>query len=664
MKTQTSLHRLTLIVALLIVTSAALGVGLAPPPNRVAFANTTENWSAVADTGWYNAEATEFEIATAEQLAGVASLTNEGNTFANTTFTLTADIDLAGRIWTPIGTGSNASGYFAGTVDGNRHVISNMTTGEINHGLFGIINGGTVLNLGLENASVVFSDTDSSLRAGLLADWLMSATVKNCYTTGVLTTNATGSKHVGGIAGQFMANSQLIGCYSTAVITSKATNWSEAVGGLVGSAETSGTNPTIADCWFGGQIVSQNGDAGLSTNVGGILGMCFSNIEVTISNCLVISPDLQAPCDIDMTNGNGGMWIAWYQGTGCPTNCYWPIGTREDPWPAAIAFATFEASGYTDGLYFSGSAAGTAVDNFNDSAIVDSLNQNASEGVVWVIGKNAPTFEWDVKNHHVHAWSDQWTSDDASHWHECTADGLCLATENAQKDGYEPHSWGQWSLNQAPTAKDEGSLVRNCSVCGHSESATLPALNDIDYEVTTVAPTCTEAGSNTYTYTKDGQTLQVAVVETNATGHTEATDAAVAPTCTQTGLTEGKHCSVCNEVIVPQQVVDATGHNYLQEWLHNDEGHWHKCENCDATSAAEAHTWGDWTVTREATATEAGRRTHQCSVCGHTQEEEIAPTEPEGLSGGQVAAIAVGSTAGVSLIGFLLWFFLVKRKRS
>ena len=40
---------------------------------------------------------------------------------------------------------------------------------------------------------------------------------------------------------------------------------------------------------------------------------------------------------------------------------------------------------------------------------------------------------------------------------------------------------------------------------------------------------------------------------------TEATDEAVAPTCTSTGLTEGKHCSVCNEVLVDQEEVAALG---------------------------------------------------------------------------------------------------------
>ena len=75
-----------------------------------------------------------------------------------------------------------------------------------------------------------------------------------------------------------------------------------------------------------------------------------------------------------------------------------------------------------------------------------------------------------------------------------------------------------------------------------------------------VAPTCTETGKTEGKHCSVCNEVLKAQEVIPALGHTEVTDAAVAPTCTETGKTEGKHCSVCNEVLKAQEVIPALGH--------------------------------------------------------------------------------------------------------
>ena len=157
------------------------------------------NWIELADTTWYNENDATFTIDTAEELAGLAKLVNEGNDFSKKTIKLGANIDLDGKEWTPIGTSSSP---FGGTLDGGNNTISNFTvigTGYL--GLFGKTNGATVKDLTLSDVSV----TGTSDRVGTLAGQTVGTTLSNVTISGAIVTSTVfsyGNAYAGGLTGE------------------------------------------------------------------------------------------------------------------------------------------------------------------------------------------------------------------------------------------------------------------------------------------------------------------------------------------------------------------------------------------------------------------------------------------------------------------------------
>ena len=161
-------------------------------------------------------------------------------------------------------------------------------------------------------------------------------------------------------------------------------------------------------------------------------------------------------------------------------------------------------------------------------------------------------------------------------------------------DGNHTHSFGAWTVLKAATCTEGGSEERTCS-CGEKETRDIAALGHTDSKwITDKEATCTEEGSKNQVCSNCGVTL--ATEKLAAKGHTEVTDAAVAATCIKNGLTEGKHCSVCNTVFKAQETVKALGHKD-----------------------------GEWIVDKEATTSATGSKRLVCATCGSTIKTETIP---------------------------------------
>ena len=154
------------------------------------------------------------------------------------------------------------------------------------------------------------------------------------------------------------------------------------------------------------------------------------------------------------------------------------------------------------------------------------------------------------------------------------------------------HNYSEWTINKEATCTEPGSRSAACA-CGEAVTEEIPATGHTfgEWSVSQEA-TCTKEGLQQRSCAcgeKEAQSVE-------KLPHTEVADAAVAPTCTQSGLTEGKHCSACGTVIVKQEKVAAKGHSF-----------------------------GEWSVTNEATCTVDGAKTRSCA-CGATENEKIPAT--------------------------------------
>ena len=224
--------------------------------------------------------------------------------------------------------------------------------------------------------------------------------------------------------------------------------------------------------------------------------------------------------------------------------------------------------------------------------------------------------------------------DDGHHGHKCNN---CNAIDTTSK---APHDWNSGAVTTPATCTTAGVKTYTCAVCSATKTERIDATGHTEVTDAAVEATCTEPGKTEGKHCSVCNAVLVAQQTVPTKGHTEVIDAAVEATCTEPGKTEGKHCSVCNTVLVAQKVVPAKGHTEvidaaveatctktgLTEGKH--------CSVCNTvlvkqdTIPAKGHTEvTDAAV--EATCTKTGlTEGKHCSVCNAVLvEQQIVPTK-------------------------------------
>ena len=233
-----------------------------------------------------------FLIKTEANLAWFRDSVNavKGNSTINAK--LMASLDMGGKLFVPIAAGSSEI-TFGGIFDGNGFTISNlyMNSDELgnipnefcpsgkpmcnaqNVGFIGVLGGGTVKNLNLENVDIAASTNkgvsggkDNPVSVGPVVGYQRNGTIEDCYASGNILTSGMGNS-VGGIVGNAWSN-EIKNSLST--VTILVSGDSSAVGGIVGSIRDGGSYNEVAidACAYDGNIILNSGNG----TAGGVVG--------------------------------------------------------------------------------------------------------------------------------------------------------------------------------------------------------------------------------------------------------------------------------------------------------------------------------------------------------------------------------------------------------
>ena len=246
---------------------------------------TADNVTVEVSLAGEGTEASPYLISSVADLETLRNKVNAGNSYAGQFVKLAADLTLT-EAWTPIGNGTRSSksysgNAFKGTFNGDNKTIIGLkitsTTGnDAAIGLFGVVDGGTVKNLTLNNVDI--NVANSNLAGGAIGLMLGGATAENITVNGAI----VGNDGVGGIVGRLVVNGTIKDCTNNASVTSSYGG----IGGIVGKAYyEDGANTTI---FASIDNCTNNGTVTAPMYVGGIVGLARANVTDCVNNGAVV----------------------------------------------------------------------------------------------------------------------------------------------------------------------------------------------------------------------------------------------------------------------------------------------------------------------------------------------------------------------------------------
>ena len=174
-----------------------------------------------------------------------------------------------------------------------------------------------------------------------------------------------------------------------------------------------------------------------------------------------------------------------------------------------------------------------------------------------------------------------WASDETHHWKTCSA-----CSTDIEKTA---HTGG--------TATCTAKMV--CTVCGEPyggfDTSNHTALSGWASDETHHWKTCSACNTDIEKYAHSGGTA----------------------TCT-----EAKRCEICSQ---SYGEFDPNNHTHLSDWTSDETHHWKTCSACNTDIEKSAHTYGNWIIDKEATATETGSRHKVCTICNYETQTETIP---------------------------------------